>query len=169
MERIEKLKLAIKLGYKYNPETGIITNRYDRELKATNVYGYSVITIKKKVILYGHQFAWYWVNKEIVDCIDHINRIKNDNRIENLRSVTSKENTKNTDIINMNKLNGKIRYDKTNEELKLIIYSWDFNNGKITQKKISELSGKSIRTIKYHWKDLITLALKTNKEYFKKK
>jgi hypothetical protein len=46
---------------------------------------------------YAHRLAWLWVHGEWpTDQIDHINRIKTDNRIANLRQVTPAENMQNS-------------------------------------------------------------------------
>ena len=98
MTREEKCLLAIEKGYIYNPETGSVIGPHGRLLSSTNYSGYLMISLtldNKTYNLRQHQFAWYWVNREIGDSIDHINRIKSDNRIINLRSVTHKENTQN--------------------------------------------------------------------------
>jgi len=95
MTREEKCKLAIEMGYTYNPETGKVYGVKGKEIISKHKEGY--IHIKNsKFQLRGHQFAWYWVNKEIVNCIDHINGIRDDNRICNLRSVTHQQNLFNT-------------------------------------------------------------------------
>jgi hypothetical protein len=91
MTREEKCKLAIEMGYTYNPETGKIYSRFGREITGKFNTGYIKIN-NNKFELVGHQFAWYWVNKEIVEQIDHINGIRDDNRICNLRSVTHQKN-----------------------------------------------------------------------------
>jgi len=46
-------------------------------------------------------------NPDNKPCVDHINKIKTDNRIENLRWVTHSENSQNYDVTNRNKLNEK--------------------------------------------------------------
>lgn len=95
MTREERCKLAIERGYTYNPETGLIYNRYNKLSNGYNNEGYIIIGITKNKKVYqikGHQFAWYWVYKECVNCLDHINRIKDDNRIINLRNVTQQQN-----------------------------------------------------------------------------
>lgn len=71
--------------------------------------GYIEVTIKKKQYL-AHRLVYIWHNGEIKDNlqIDHINRIRNDNRIENLRLVTHQENQWNN---NLNKSKG-YRYIK---------------------------------------------------------
>jgi hypothetical protein len=95
MTRKEKCELAIEKGFIYNPETGKVTSKFGRELKGKNNEGYIQIQIMINYKTYKisvHQFAWYWVNKECVEQIDHINGIRDDNRICNLRSVTHQQN-----------------------------------------------------------------------------
>jgi len=94
MTREEKCKLAIERGFTYNPETGFIYNRHGKILKHKNIgYIRFGLTVNKKTYnIAGHQFAWYWVYKECVEQIDHINGIRDDNRIFNLRSVTNQQN-----------------------------------------------------------------------------
>jgi len=86
--------MAIRKGYKYNPETGQVFGATGKELIATHSKGYRVMTLTdgKTYVLLAHQFAWYWVHKEVVDKIDHINEIKSDNRIVNLRPTNNQGN-----------------------------------------------------------------------------
>lgn len=98
MDRIDKCKLAVKKGFTYNPETGIITspNRSISSKKSSN--GYIMMSLwfdKKRYSLYGHHFAWYVIYNEIVPLIDHKNRIKTDNSKDNLRSITKSQNAMN--------------------------------------------------------------------------
>lgn len=96
MTREEKCKLAIELGYTYNPETGnVIGPRYGKVLKGKQSDGYLVIKLPSKYQLLQHHLAWYWINNECVEQLDHINGIKDDNRICNLRSVTNQQNQHN--------------------------------------------------------------------------
>lgn len=98
MTREEKIKMAIEKGYTCNPETGEVFGVKGGVIKNENIKGYrqfSYFYKSKKYNLYQHQFIWYCVNKEVVDCLDHINGVKNDNRIENLRSVSIQKNNYN--------------------------------------------------------------------------
>ena len=94
MTREDKCQLAKTRGYSYNAETGLIVNKHGKPIKK-NVKGYTTIQMKvvdKIYYLYGHHFAWWSTYNECVYELDHINSIRNDNRIENLRSVTRSQN-----------------------------------------------------------------------------
>lgn len=70
----------------------------------------------------------------------------------------------------VNKELGKIRRSKTENEINDVLLDWDFEiNGKITQKKISEISGKSTRTIKRNWIIFEEYVKELNIDYGKKK
>ena len=95
MIKKERFESAIKKGYSYNEETGIVTSPKGKEVYKVNKAGYVYFTYyvdKKSIPILVHQFGWYWVNKETVECIDHINQNKIDNRLKNLRSVTRLQN-----------------------------------------------------------------------------
>ena len=128
MNREERIKLAIERGYTCNPETGDIFGIKGKLIKAKSDNGYIYFGVKdylnNKIWMKGHQFVYYWVNKEVVDCIDHINGVKCDNRIENLRSVTNQENQfnrKGTKGYTFDKLLKKYKTQiRLNNELKYI-------------------------------------------------
>lgn len=91
----EKYKLTIKKDIMYNPKTDKIYGvKCNEIINKTLDYIRIGINIgnKKNVELKGCQFAWYYMYKECVDCIDHINSKRDDNHIYNLRSVTQQEN-----------------------------------------------------------------------------
>jgi len=91
----EKCELAIERGYTYDTETGLIYNRFKKQPITNRDNGYIRFQLrlnKKPYNIRGHQFAWYYVNKQCVEEIDHINGIRYDNRICNLRSVTHQQN-----------------------------------------------------------------------------
>jgi len=86
---------------------GILYNRYNRSPRARE--GKSVGSLTKagyietkllKVRYYIHRLIWIYHNGEIPEglVIDHINRVKSDNRIENLRLVTEQENSFNKNV-----------------------------------------------------------------------
>ncbi len=87
----------------YDQETGIFTRkvRTSRSVKVgdvagcQNVLGYQQITVQSRLYL-AHRLAWLhthgvWPK----DQIDHINRNRSDNRIANLRDVSTKQNMQN--------------------------------------------------------------------------
>ena len=90
----------IKRHLSYDPETGLIT-RDDRPPKFKGSYdkdGYLKIRVQK-VQYFAHRLAWFlyygeWPESEM----DHINRCRTDNRIENLRVVDRLTNVRNSDV-----------------------------------------------------------------------
>ena len=69
-----------------------------RELGTLHSTGYVVIRINDKLYK-AHRLAWLYVTGKFPDLkIDHINRIKNDNRWENLREVSHTQNCENNPI-----------------------------------------------------------------------
>ena len=126
MTRLEKIQLALKKGYTYNQESGLITGVSGKIIQKLSVNGYIVISIwneNKRHYLYAHQFAYYIVHRYCPKCIDHINQIKTDNRINNLRSVTNQENA-----FNMRNVKG-YTYDKRSKKYIALIMV----NGKTKQ------------------------------------
>lgn len=93
----------------YNPEDGIFTWKVHRQAAkvggmagSKDKDGYVVIYYNGKNFK-AHRLAWYFCFNEMPsDTIDHINRIRDDNRIENLRVVTQIEQMQN---MGMNKNN----------------------------------------------------------------
>lgn len=97
----EKLDLIISKGYTADVEKGIIYNT--RKLEANikpNKKGYISIRTEfdgYKFNVMAHHLIYYIATNKIVECIDHIDRDKTNNKIGNLRSVTENENLFNTD------------------------------------------------------------------------
>jgi len=114
MIRLERIKLAINNGFSYKPDTGHVITPTGKICKKKTKNGYIMLTIRdsnsKMFYVLAHQFAWFITYNETVECIDHINRLKTDNRISNLRSVTKSQNAMNLDIAkgySYSKRNGK--------------------------------------------------------------
>lgn len=117
LERFEKLK---KLGYMYEPETGVV-KRNGNLVGYKNPQGYIILRYKNYRV-YSHRYIWWLIHKELPLEIDHINHITDDNKINNLRNITHQENLFNTNAkgfyFNKNrnkyqaniKLNGKVIY-----------------------------------------------------------
>lgn len=99
MERIDKIQLAIKKGFKYNPNDGNITSPAGIVISKKTKNGYIMLTIrdveKKVYYLYAHQFAFWIIHNKTVENIDHIDRNKTNNKPSNLRSVTKSQNAMN--------------------------------------------------------------------------
>jgi hypothetical protein len=124
MTRLEKCKILKSKGFTYDPETGKIFGVYGKEYKSKSL-GYIYIrgnnNFKGNVL--GHHFAWYMTYGHVdFERLDHFNRIKNDNRISNLRILTHQQNLFNTNAkgygwhkpnqkwLSRIKINGKLIY-----------------------------------------------------------
>jgi HNH endonuclease/AP2 domain len=93
----EKLKEL----FSYDPETGKFESNQKsgkRRKGFLHPKGYVMYGIEKKAYL-AHRLAWLYVYGEMPSLyIDHINRVKNDNRISNLRLVNHAENGQNRNV-----------------------------------------------------------------------
>lgn len=90
------VKEHIRKHFTYDPSTGDIS-RSDRKNSNGSLDKDGYLIIKIKTIQYkAHRLAWflYYGNFPARE-IDHINRIKTDNRIENLRDVSRTINVNN--------------------------------------------------------------------------
>ncbi len=87
----------------YNQITGnLIRLQSNKEITTMHHTGYTVCTVNKKTYNAQHIIAKLILNMEIelTTVIDHINGIKNDNRLSNLRFLTYSENNWNTYMCN---------------------------------------------------------------------
>jgi hypothetical protein len=93
----------LKENLHYNPETGIFTwlkratGRPILKIAGTiDGAGYGKIMLHNKLYS-SHRLAWLYISGSFPDySIDHINGIRSDNRLVNLRLCTSSENKLNT-------------------------------------------------------------------------
>ena len=98
----------LRKAFKYNPETGSIIHRYEtlngkKNQVATYSHssGYLSMSIGKKEYL-AHRIIFMYVYGYIPEQIDHINHIRNDNRLCNLRNATHMQNCKNHSLSKKN-------------------------------------------------------------------
>jgi hypothetical protein len=105
-----KEQLELKKLLHYDHQTGIFTwiKPTARRIKAGDVagsidhQGYAKIRINNKLYS-AHRLAWLYVYGYVPKIIDHINRNRADNRIENLREVSVNQNQWNSNIRKDNK------------------------------------------------------------------
>lgn len=95
--------------YSYDSETGIIRNKHGKVISATDWQGYIKVRPRnaegKYAQIYGHRLAWLFHYGSITPNkhIDHIDGDGSNNRIENLRLVNPRENTRNQKLSRRNK------------------------------------------------------------------
>lgn len=89
--------------FKYNPETGEIVNkRTGKKAGYINAKGYVRLNFKG-TDYQAHRIAWTIYHGAPPEGeIDHINHIKHDNRIENLRDVPTVMNARNLGVSSRN-------------------------------------------------------------------
>ena len=88
----------------------LVDGRVYQEKPAHNKYGYRVITVNgRKEFLHRVIYTLHHGSIPEGKEIDHINRNKSDNRIENLRAVSRSENNRNKEVRGYYKQDGKYR------------------------------------------------------------
>lgn len=137
----------LKSCIKYNPKTGVFVwiKCAAHGVKAGDVCGsqdgggYLKIWMKGRKY-YAHRLAWLYTHGEFPkNQIDHINGVRDDNRISNLRDVSGKQNMRNAPLasnntsghtgVRMDKRSGKwlARIKVNKKDIHLGAYS-DINN-----------------------------------------
>ncbi len=89
----------------YNPETGVFVWTKPRrgvvvgaECGRLSVFGYRELCVDKK-LMRAHRLAFLYMTGKLPDCdVDHINRVRNDNRWANLRLCNAAQNAANVDL-----------------------------------------------------------------------
>lgn len=87
----------LSLLYSYNKDTGILYSRNTNLPLRTYInYDYVWVYLDEFQSKYSaHRLIWFLVYKKWVRSIDHINGIKSDNRLTNLRECLPRENSNN--------------------------------------------------------------------------
>lgn len=106
MKKCEQISLEeVKRLVTYNPETGefwrlVKTSNnaiMDRPMGSLDAYGYLIAQINSIKNIKLHRLVWFYMTGEWPkEEIDHKNRIKTDNRLENLRLASRSQNEGNT-------------------------------------------------------------------------
>lgn len=142
----------------YNPETGLFVRKKTTapNAKVGNVagclkkhIGYKSISIDGKEY-YCHRLAFLYMTGNFPEKqVDHINRIKDDNRWTNLRKATSGENLQNTSLRESNKSGAKgvfwyaqknkwIAYIRFNNKRYSLGYHVNFEDAVIARKQAED-------------------------------
>ena len=114
---MELTQEQVKLKYDYSEELGTLIHKevlgvYNSYVgipvgwKDASKKGYWVVKLNKKSYKL-HRLVWLWHYGTLPNALDHIDRNKDNNRIENLRATTNAIHAHNKDSINSK--NGKLR------------------------------------------------------------
>jgi len=101
MEQLELIEL--KKSITYNPLTGEFIRKTGKQIsiKPDKTTGYLRIMVNRKHYL-AHRLAWLYVYGYMPTIIDHIDGNKTNNKLSNLREVSSLENQRNLTLAKNN-------------------------------------------------------------------
>jgi len=102
----------------YDPETGVFTRVKTGKVSGhVDVVGYCTLGIDYKIYK-AHRLAWLYVyGVWPSDMVDHINNVKSDNRIINLREANNTQNQHNQTISSTSKTGVKnVHYNKKHKK-----------------------------------------------------
>ncbi len=155
MTSIEENALRERINdlFYYSPDTGLFTRKAWRGGTAVagsvggaqNGNGYLRMHIDG-VLFYCHRLAFLFVHGYMPKHVDHINGVRDDNRIENLRCATNQENMRNR---------GKTKNNKSGYKG----VSWDEWSGKWVAK--IKVDGKAVNLGRYILAEDASLAYET--------
>jgi len=126
----------------YDEETGVFTRNFAHkglEKGSVNGYlnpiGYVMISVNN-IPMRAHRLAWLYVHGVMpVDCIDHVNHIRSDNMISNLRQASSKDNNRNRSNLRSNSVFGiRWRADRGSYRVSIGSNGIDINLGSFEDK-----------------------------------
>jgi hypothetical protein len=101
---VEELRALIY----YDEHSGLFYRLDGSPAGSTNKIGYVVVSIKNRKYL-AHRLAWiYKYGEPALGELDHVNRIRSDNRICNLRIVNRSENMQNMILDNPKAASGLV-------------------------------------------------------------
>lgn len=108
-------------------DDGTVINRFGKHVGFTNGHGYRYISVNNKKEE-EHRFIWEAFNGEIPEGmeVDHINTIRTDNRLDNLRLVSSSENKRNPITLEKYKQTNKGKGSKA-QKIKASLHMWMVN------------------------------------------
>lgn len=95
MDTKERIEIVLQKGFLIDTKNGIVYGVRGRRIGKKTLSGYTEVRFvhnKKRLHILAHRLIFFIEHGYLPDCIDHINRIKDDNRIENLRDVTIQQN-----------------------------------------------------------------------------
>jgi len=100
IQMLTQAELQSKLHY--NQETGVFTRLKNNKIAGCkNQNGYIMIGLNNKDYR-AHRLAWLYIHGYIPEFIDHINGIKDNNKLSNLRPATKQQNSFNTKLRSCN-------------------------------------------------------------------
>lgn len=144
------MKRNILAELSYDPDSGEIRNAEGKLVGCVSTSGYRMIKFSGKGIP-AHRVAWKLFHGEWPkDQIDHINGIKDDNRLCNLRESSQVENTRNRKLYKNNTTGFKgvlLQPDKVKFYAKVCkggrnFYSYGHTSAKSAAKAYDELAKK---------------------------
>ncbi|HCR1638165.1 TPA: HNH endonuclease [Pseudomonas aeruginosa] len=100
-----ELQQEMKRIFSYDPETGCLRWKENQQKRFIGRvagfithHGYRRVNVGKTK-LHAHQIIWLMHHGELPDCeIDHINGMRDDNRLENLRLANQQQNQQNSNV-----------------------------------------------------------------------
>ena len=84
----------IEARKKFEYDNGQLISKISKRKVGFLNRGYVRVHVDSKQI-YAHKIIWFLFNKKLKGTIDHINGVRTDNRIENLRDATYSQNNMN--------------------------------------------------------------------------